>query len=285
MNYKDYRFMKSNGDDEMNDSKLEVLCRELHKEAEVITPEDDYSRIPKYKHTRRVLFKEVELGGKKHTVVSCTCNHFISRRCLCRHIYSIIDVPPKTEHFYPDCLKLYEVEYGEVGSELFSSKVDVITNMYDSHGGLVFKKSLDDMTSLFAKSRECVDIEFYNARLDRICDVNPLNSNEVASMSFTLSSALNDHRVSSKKMKTNPYSIHLKDYSMMTSLVTCEKGNNYVQELLYKGIQDLLAIQANKTNGCNASMTSPRLASFPNMETQKKIARLKPMGLPTKYHK
>ena len=155
--------------------------------------------------------------------------------------------------------------------------------MYDSHGGLVFKKSLDDMADMFAKSRECIDIEFYNARLDRICDVNPLNSNEIESTSFTLSSALNDRHVSSKKMKTNPYSIHLKDYSMMTGLVTCEEGNNYVQNLLHKGIQDLLAIQANKTNRCNESMKSPGLASFPNMETQKKIARLKPRGSPSKY--
>ena len=278
--------MKTNGDMvEQNDSKLEVLCRELDEQPEQVAPEDEDRRIPKYKRTRRVLFQEVELGGEKHTVVSCSCHHFISRRCLCRHIYSILELPPKTEHFYPDCLKLYEVEYGEDGSELFTSRCDALTNLYDRHEGIVFKKALHDITDLFEKSRECIDIEFYNARLHHVCDVNPRNSSALSSSSFTLSSVFKDHRVTAKKTKTNPYSVHLKDYSMMTSLVTCEEGDNYVQNLLHKGIQDLLAMQANKRNGSKPSRTGQGLASFPDMETQKKVARLKPMGSPTKYNK
>ena len=272
--------------DSVHDSKtLKLLCREIDKEKEPAL-EDEYTRIPQYKHTRIVTVQEIGFDdGKKRTVVSCSCGHFITRRCLCRHIYSTFDMHPKTEHFYPDCFKLYEVEYGEDGNDEFSSHCDVLINLYDTFRGLVFDCSLDEMSKSLSTNRTYDDLEFYQVRLNTICDVNPLNAELRRNSSFTNASALrNKQPTSNKRRRLNSYSNNLKDYSLMTSLVTNEDEDKFVRELIHQGIQGLLSKKSttNKLPGTTSSK-SGSLCTFPNMETKMKIGRLKPMGSPTKY--
>ena len=41
----------------------------------------------------------------------------------------------------------------------------------------------------------------------------------------------------------------------MRNLVTCEKGNKYVQDLIHKGIQDLLAMNVNHKKNTEINRT------------------------------
>ena len=68
--------------DNSNPQQIEFLCLQKDPNTEINTEdEEEFSRIPDYKHTTRVVtLKEVCLNDNKHTVVSCSFDHFISHR-------------------------------------------------------------------------------------------------------------------------------------------------------------------------------------------------------------
>ena len=281
----DYTFMRN--PDNSNPHQTEFLCRQKDMKRKTNSEDDEeFSRIPDYKHTRVVTFKEVSLDDKKHTVVSCSCLHFVSRRCLCRHIYCVIDVTPKKEHFYPDCFKLYEVAYAENGNEDFTARCDIISNLYDAEHGIVFESSMEEYLGNMTNFLYHDDIKYYNVRLNVICDVNPLNTVGCGRISCTDNSLFKDRSSSLKKRKTTAFNTHLKDYSVLTSLVTNEEESSLVRKYIHYGIRDLLAQKIKTKNHHDVSndVTQRRnqLASFPNMETQKSLSRLKPRFSPSK---
>ena len=75
----------------------------------------------------------------------------------------------------------------------------------------------------------------------------------------------------------------------LSSLVTCEEEDSLVPKIIHDGIRDFLAKKMKKENISDETKQlqtkSNQLVSFPNMEKQKTLTRLKPMGSPTKYSK
>ena len=105
----DYRYMRRL--ESRTPLQAEFLCREINQtENNIMDDSEEFCRIPKYKYTRVVTMKEVVLDDKDHTVLSCSCDHFISRRCFCRHMYCVLDNAPKKSTFTPtasSCMRLH----------------------------------------------------------------------------------------------------------------------------------------------------------------------------------
>jgi hypothetical protein len=52
--------------------------------------------------------REVEVDGHEYVAYECSCHSFIRHKCICRHVYRVVDWKPHYNHAFPECLKAYQ---------------------------------------------------------------------------------------------------------------------------------------------------------------------------------
>ena len=249
-----------------------------------------FSKIPDYAHTRLVMFREVMVEEVPHTVFSCKCYHFKRKRCACRHFFAVLDSSPKIEHFYPDCLKEYEVEYAEAGSEIFSKKCDDLIEMHDFYGGMLLKKSFDEVMVELNQSRQLVNESFFLEAHNNLHDNNPLQ--HVESNFRSVECGPSTKRKKKFHPKDDAYNRFYKRFRDMTSVITMPEQFAIMEKSMNATYRELLEVQKKSMKDEEAVVEKEldsnepepmRLLSFPEVDKRVYAARKKPFNSPTKF--
>jgi len=256
---------------------------------------DGYSKIPDYAHTRRVLFREVLIDDVSCTVFSCKCYHFKRERCACRHFYAVLDISPLVEHFYPDCLKEYELEYAEDGSELFTHKCDDLIETHDFYGGMVLRTTLDKIMVQLNSTRQITDESFFLEAFNNVLDTNPLQYED--NNNRTMESLSSKKRKKKYHPNDDAYNRFYKRFRDMTAMITHPEQFTIMEKSMNATYRELLSVQKrmmkddnskaimdneNHVTKTNASDSS-RLMSLPEMDNRSHDTRKKPFNSPTKF--
>lgn len=245
------------------------------------------SPVPNYLRTRKVVLQEVPIGDETYVVVKCDCGHFTRKRCPCRHVYSIMNRPPTAADFSPECFKEYGRRYGE--SAVYTDKCDLVMSTIDTYGGLLIKSTLREFADKVMKV-QYTNLEWYKSTHNDLgIDTNPRAGNiDATVLASAVASGANNQSTTATSVldimadpkKQSPYTRAIKAYEEMCGAAKSEEEVQF----MIAGLNSLTAQMKGMRIGKNDPSVAGRgMASYPNVQHAKKVARRTQHGSPSKY--
>ena len=231
--------------------------------------------LPRYRMTRKITIKEVNIEGVQHLVIKCSCMHFLRFKCPCRHFYCITNEQPDIAHFSPERTLAYEQFYGEEGMEEYTSKCEKMIGIFNCRGGLVL---LNITLRNFKKQMKTPqgDIASYNKSLTELgIDMTPRDKNmaaQLAKYKYT------DTKNARKKQTPREYAREatLACYRECLTVTKTDKDIEIINDAL---IEARGKIMRNNSKG-NIDISKGTVQDLPATESREKENRIAPPGSP-----
>lgn len=257
-----------------DDSQMQCWVRKMDEARKKRDADDP---IPNYMRTRQIIIREIYVGENVYTLIKCGCHYFKRKKAPCRHFYAIMNRGPEAEDFSPECLKSYELYYGE--DDVFTKKCDAIIAMIESHGGLLINSSLKDFK--MGMKDQYVDRKWYESLYNDIGVDTTLRSDGFAKKLICLPTIAkaNDLETLANPMKQSAYTRTKKCFYDCADNATSEED-----------VMDMI----NTLNALNGRILGRKkkrgdtvfrsIGSFPATVKAKTVSRKKPPGSPRKRY-
>lgn len=213
--------------------------------------------------------------------MTCGCYHFTRKKCQCRHFYAVVDREPSYEDFSPECLKAYEMYYGD--SIEFTRMCDEIIARSESYGGLLLPISLAELKAGMQNQHK-EDLAWYMSSYNdvgidttkRYCDenVNAKISAARITAEACSSSSLDALDIMANPKKQSAYTRTSTSYRECTDIASSEED---VRDILATLSQLRGRILGRKSEALGNNSTGI-ISSLPSMETARSVERKKPHG-------
>ena len=268
--------------------------KHIWEELDYIEPDDGnyYQKIvPSYQMTRVVSI----LCG----IMECSCGHFAMTRIPCRHIMSILSVPPSPADFWFKHFKCFSTFYGI--HKTFTAYCDnldepegpIMTSM-KSFDTTRSKKNLDwfkeTLISNTPKLRHGLvheeDITFdYLEDIDNDCDnqVNsPVGMGQLTTLSQLAVPLINKTVDMNAPYKDSAFQNLKPTFELMTKNIKTKNDYKIVKEAMTTALKQVLRNNLITPKKDNENST---MVAMPILETKKKVARKMPAGDPRRFGK
>ena len=261
----------------IEEDESEIVCLVRRKDEPLLCKEINDDPIPNYLRTRQIVVKEVIYGDRAYIVVKCSCHCFTRKKCPCRHFYAIADRSPKAEDFSPECLKSYELYYGD--DKQYTESADTTIEMIESCGGLVLRMTLEDFKNEMKEQH--VNLDWYQSANNELgIDTTPRDDNLAKKLSSIHSSSA--FKSSTQNTRTKKKSVYSRTNKSFLECVEKASSEEDVQDIM----ETLNALQgrilARKKRKSEATSSAGTVSSFPPLEKRNKVPRLEPRGSPRK---
>lgn len=262
---------------------------------------ENISPLPRYSRTRTVTVRQISIDFKDFVCIECDCYFFLREKCLCRHVYRVIDMKPSHRHVFPECLKAYEAHIGKDAEGL--KKCRELTDTFLKYQGLVVPGKLKDIQ--FSNDGEYSaehSIEWFLDAQARLIDVNALNesqNNEIVFETATGDIACDSEEdvllrdLVPQKTPTMPKSSRHGAYSNFHSefsdvcnhVKESDADDPEVRRVFEEGFSLIRRGMLRFNSGRGNNITGKGPASFKAAETVPKRKRKSPIGSPSTFKK
>ncbi len=231
--------------------------------------------------TRQLVLRKVLVDGIEHVLVTCGCQHFTRKKCQCRHFYAVVNREPCSADFSPECLKSYELYYGD--KEDFTQMCDETIARSESYGGLLIPVSLADFKASMKEQHINLDwyVQTYNDigidTTKRYCDDKldmKMSAAKISAEACSSSPSVDVLGVMADPKKQSAYSRTNKSYLECTEIAASEED---VADML-DTLSQLRGRMLGRKSKAKSNILAGRIGSLPALETRKTVQRKKPHG-------
>lgn len=250
--------------------------------------ESDNNPLPKYSRTRTVVLRQLDVDGDAYVSYECDCFYFMRKKCICRHLFRVLDWKPSYKLVFPECLKAYQT-YIINDTDSFKKCRD-LTALFKKHKSLVLPGTLD---SILLNSMGAINtLAWFEDAQNRIIDVNDeneVNSNEVLDniggnfeidddedSNIPISHLVATPVVPPVKKNGEAFTAYLSQYSDVCNFV--ERVDDDMDRIFEKHLSSLRSEILRHQSKSKEATPNDSLASFPGTERAPHRTRKRPYG-------